>query len=146
VTPNQKATAVLDAYPDWQIPAHVITTIPTADRQKATVLVRLAFDELDPRVLPDMGVKVAFHGAAQQPASDAPRTRTLVPRTAVRASGNTGVVFVITDGGRAERRAVRVGAEDGDRIEIASGVSPGERVVNSPPADLQDGARVKVKS
>ena len=146
VTPNQKATAVLDAYPDWQIPAHVITTIPTADRQKATVLVRLAFDELDPRVLPDMGVKVAFHGAAQQPASDAPRTRTLVPRTAVRASGNTGVVFVITDGGRAERRAVRVGAEDGDRIEIASGLSPGERVVNSPPADLQDGARVKVKS
>ncbi len=160
VTPNQRATAVLDAYPDWQIPAHVITTIPTADRQKATVLVRLAFDpstssgpsratsrgdQLDPRVLPDMGVKVAFHGAEQQPASSAPGPRTLVPRTAVRASGGTGVVFVITNGGRAERRAVRVGAEDGDRIEIASGLSAGERVVNSPPADLQDGAKVKVK-
>lgn len=160
VTPNQRATAVLDAYPDWQIPARVITTIPTADRQKATVLVRLAFDpstssgspratsrgdQLDPRVLPDMGVKVAFHGAEQQPASSAPRPRTLVPRTAVRASGGTGVVFVITNGGRAERRAVRVGAEDGDRVEIASGLSAGERVVNSPPADLQDGAKVKVK-
>jgi hypothetical protein len=93
-----------------------------------------------------MGVKVAFHGAEQQPVSEAPRARTLLPRTAVRASGDTSVVFVITNGGRAERRAVRVGAEDGDRIEIVSGVAAGERVVNSPPADLQDGARVRVKS
>ena len=60
VVPGQKVEATLDAYPDWQIPAHVITTIPSADRQKATVKVRIAFEGLDPKILPDMGVKVAF--------------------------------------------------------------------------------------
>ena len=60
VSDKQPVRAVLDAYPDWSIPAHVITTVPTADRQKATVLVRIAFTELDPRILPDMGVKVTF--------------------------------------------------------------------------------------
>lgn len=161
VTPKQKATAVLDAYPDWQIPASVITTIPAADRQKATVLVRLAFDdsaraatgratprseELDSRILPDMGVKVAFHGAEREAdAARAPRQRLFLPRTAVRTSGDTREVLVISSEGRAERRAVRVGIEDGDRLEVLSGVSAGERVVNSPPADLQDGARVKIR-
>src|SRR6185369_12071830 len=60
VRPAQRVTAVLDAYPDFQIPGHVITTVPTADRQKATVQVRIAFEKLDPRVLPDMGIKVTF--------------------------------------------------------------------------------------
>jgi RND family efflux transporter MFP subunit len=145
VRPDQKATAVLDAYPDWQIPARVITTIPAADRQKATVLVRLAFEQLDPRILPDMGVKVAFHGEEDPRASDAPRASTLVPRNAVRAAGDDRIVFVITPEGRAERRAVRLGAEDGDRVEVLSGVSPAERVVVAPPADLADGAKVRVK-
>ena len=58
--PNQKTEAVLDAYPDWVIPSHVINIVPTADRQKATVRVRIGFDTLDPRILPDMGVKVSF--------------------------------------------------------------------------------------
>ena len=62
VKPGQPVTAVLDAYPDWQIPAKVRTVIPTADRQKATVKVRVTFDRLDPRILPDMGVKVTFLG------------------------------------------------------------------------------------
>jgi len=62
VKPGQPVTAVLDAYADWQIPAKVRTVIPTADRQKATVKVRVAFDRLDPRILPDMGVKVTFFG------------------------------------------------------------------------------------
>jgi RND family efflux transporter MFP subunit len=163
VRPDQKATAVLDAYPDWEIPAHVIATIPAADRQKATVLVRLGFGppvpaELLPRatretghesrILPDMGVKVAFHGAeqSQDSAAQQPRERTVLPRTAVRESGEAREVLVITPGGRVERRAVRVGAEDGDRLEIVSGVTAGERVVNSPPADLRDGAKVRVKS
>src|SRR5262249_15851205 len=60
VQPNQPAEAVLDAYPDWTIPAHVIATIPTADRNKATVKVRIGFDQRDPRILPDMGVRVSF--------------------------------------------------------------------------------------
>jgi RND family efflux transporter MFP subunit len=160
VRPNQKATAVLDAYPDWQIPARVITTIPSADRQKATVLVRLAFerrpdvappaarddahDGLDDRILPDMGVKVAFHGE-DRPASEAPRARTMLPRTAVQTSGDSPVVFVIRADGSVERRAVRLGMEEGGAVEAISGVNPGERVVNSPPAGLLDGATVKVK-
>ena len=60
VKPDQPVEATLDAYPDWKIPARVIAIVPTADRQKATVRVRIGFDELDPRILPDMGVKVAF--------------------------------------------------------------------------------------
>src|SRR5256885_10210817 len=59
---GQKVTAILDAYPDWEIPSHVRTIIPTADRQKATVKVRISFDKLDPRILPDMGIKVTFLG------------------------------------------------------------------------------------
>src|SRR6185436_652518 len=83
VTNGMKVEAILDAYQDWKIPAHVITTIPTADRAKATVKVRIAFDALDPKILPDMGVKVAFLGEA--PAAGAPaRPRVAVPAAAVR--------------------------------------------------------------
>jgi HlyD family secretion protein len=145
VTPKQQATAVLDAYPDWQIPAHVITTIPAADRQKATVLVRLGFQELDPRILPDMGVKVAFHGV-EPPATDAVAASSLlVPKNAVRRTDGSSVVFVINASNQVERRAVAVGAEQGERVEIVSGVSAGERVVVSPPAQLADGDRVRVQ-
>ncbi len=68
VRPNQPAEAVLDAYPDWTIPAHVIAIIPTADRSKATVKVRIAIDRKDPRILPDMGVRVSFLEEAAQSA------------------------------------------------------------------------------
>jgi HlyD family secretion protein len=150
VSESQPVTAVLDAYPDWRIPAHVITTIPTADRQKATVLVRIGFEKLDPRILPDMGVKVAFHapneargdGAAAAPA---PQARLLVPKTAVRKSNGQDVVFVLKES-RVERRAVRVGTADGDRLEIVSGVSAGEFVVIDGPSELADGTRVRVQS
>ena len=131
-----KVEAVLDAYPDWRIPAHVITTIPSADRQKATVKVRIGFDELDPRILPDMGVKVSFlrdaAGGGQAPVAP----RVLVPKAAVRSSDGTGVVFVLNDD-RVERRAVSVGLENGDQVEVMSGVSAGERVVVDGPADAQ---------
>jgi RND family efflux transporter MFP subunit len=143
VHPAQPVEAVLDAYPDWRIAAHVITTVPSADRQKATVRVRIAFDQLDPRILPDMGVKTSF--LSEQPvetANAAPRPRLLVPKTAVHIANGTSVVFVVHDQ-RVERRAVKTGAEDGGQIEIASGVSPGERIVVDGPATLADGARVK---
>jgi RND family efflux transporter MFP subunit len=143
VRPLQPVEAVLDAYPEWRIPAHVITTVPSADRQKATVRVRIAFEQLDPRILPDMGVKVSF--LSDRPAdaeNDAPKARLLVPKTAVRTSGGQTVVFVVRDG-RVERRAVKVGSTDGDRTEILSGVSAGDRVVVEGPAALADGARVK---
>jgi RND family efflux transporter MFP subunit len=94
VLPAQPVTAVLDAYPDWQIPARVITPVPTADRQKATVLVRIAFTELDPRILPDMGVKVTFLRDASQ-AGEAARPVALVPKSAVRSTNGTSHVFVL---------------------------------------------------
>ncbi len=145
VTPGMKVEAVLDAYQDWRIPAHVITTIPTADRQKATVRVRIAFDQLDPRILPDMGVKVSFlrdEPAAGPSAPIAPRV--LVPKTAVRTAEGKSIVFVLKED-RVERRAISVGLEQGDQVEVVSGVTAGERVVTDGPPTLKDGDKVKVQ-
>ena len=144
VTPGQAVTAVLDAYPDWQIPARVITTIPAADRQKATVLVRIGFDALDPRLLPDMGVKVTFLREADQAATPAARGVALVPRGAVRGSGGASYVFVVRQQ-TVERRAVQTGGADGDRLEVTAGLSAGERVVVSPPETLAEGLPIVVK-
>jgi RND family efflux transporter MFP subunit len=139
VKTSQQVTAVLDAYPDWQIPAHVITTVPTADRQKATVLVRIGFAELDPRILPDMGVKVTFLREADSTDQPAARAVTLVPKAAIRADGSQSYAFVVT-GGVVDRRAVTTGGIDGDRIEVLAGLSTGERVIVSPPPELASGA------
>jgi RND family efflux transporter MFP subunit len=144
VAPGQPAEAVLDAYPGWRIPATVRTIIPTADRQKATVKVRLTFDELDPRILPDMGVKVAFRETADA-TDDAPPALCLVPRSAVVKDGDRRVVFQV-DGEAVERRAVRVGRELGGDIEILAGLSPGDLVVIEAPADLQDGQKIKIEN
>jgi RND family efflux transporter MFP subunit len=146
VTPNMKVDAVLDAYQDWHIPAHVITTIPTADRQKATVRVRIAFDQTDPRILPDMGVKVSFlrdEPTGAQAAQTTPRV--LVPKAAVRTADGRKIVFVLKQD-RVERRAVSVGLEQGDQIEVVSGVTAGERVVVDGPQTLKDGDKVKIQS
>lgn len=142
VYPGQPAEAVLDAYPEWRIPATVRTVIPTADRQKATVKVRLGFDELDPRILPDMGVKVAF----REPAADAsaPLAKSVVPQAAVAADGDRQVVFVVNDGA-VERRAVTAGRNLGSDVEIMAGVSPGERLAVTGLEQLSEGMRVNVK-
>jgi RND family efflux transporter MFP subunit len=145
VRDGQGVTAVLDAYPDWQIPARVITTIPAADRQKATVLVRIGFDELDPRILPDMGVKVTFLRDAGDAAAPAARPVALVPKASVRVEGEQSYAFVVGADGRVERRAVTTGGADGDRLEILGGLTAGERVVVSPPLELRDGAMVVVR-
>jgi RND family efflux transporter MFP subunit len=143
VSAGQRVTAVLDAYPDWQIPGKVITVVPTADRQKATVLVRIAFDHLEPRILPDMGIKVAFLGSETTAAASAPPVT--IPGDAVRTDGGSRIVFVVADGKRAERRALRLGATRDDRVEVLSGLAPGERIVLDPPAALKDGARIVVR-
>jgi RND family efflux transporter MFP subunit len=146
VEPEQTVVATLDAYPDWKIPAHVITTIPAADRQKATVRVRIAFDELgDPRILPDMGVKVSFR-AEEQGASGTPEAKRvlLVPEAALQSRGDASYVFVV-NGDTVERRAVAVGGSASGRREVASGLRSGDRVVVDPPADLADGARIRIK-
>ncbi len=151
VRSGQKVEAVLDAYPDWTIPAHVITTIPTADRQKATVKVRLAFEKLDPRILPDMGVKVAFLSDEPAPGASgttaAPRKPEIeIPKAAVRQDGGKDVVFVLASGGtRAERRAVRLGSGQGDQAVVISGLSEGDQVIVEAPTDLKDGDPVQVQ-
>lgn len=143
VASGQRVEAVLDAYPDWRIPAHVITAVPTADRQKATVLVRIGFEALDPRVLPDMGVKVAFLGA-ETAAVPSAGPRLTIPRAALRKDGGQDIVFVVTNG-VAERRAVRVGGGQGDTVEVVTGLAVGERVVVDGPADLTDKRPVEVR-
>jgi len=144
VTADQKVEAVLDAYPDWRMPAHVITTIPSADRQKATVKVRIGFDGLDPRILPDMGVKVSFLQDAPAAGQAAVAPRVVVPKAAVRSADGHAIVFVLRED-RVERRAVRVGLETGDQVELVSGVSAGERVVIDGPPTLKDGDKVRVQ-
>ena len=145
VKPGQKVEAILDAYPDWRIPGHVITTVPTADRQKATVRVRIGFEKLDPRILPDMGVKVSFlrEEEGQKPEVAVAPTMT-VPKGTVKTVDGSTIVFVVKDD-RVERRAVRLGLETGDEVEVVSGLTAGERVVVDAPPQLKDGDRVKVR-
>ncbi len=143
VKPGQPVSAALDAYPDWRIPAKVRTVIPTADRQKATVKVRVAFDRLDPRILPDMGVKVAFLG--EEPSTrPSGATRVLVPRAAVRQEGGVQGVFVYREG-RVERRAVRLGQARGNDHEVIAGLSDGEQIVVKGLDGLRDGLRVRIQ-
>jgi RND family efflux transporter MFP subunit len=145
VRPGQKVSAVLDAYPDWQIPSHVITVVPTADRQKATMEVRIAFEQLDPRILPDMGAKVTFLREADDTApAAAAQPTTLVPKAAVVVENGATFVYVVK-GDTAERHAVRTGGADGDRVEVQAGLRAGDRVVVTPPKDLKDGGKVTLK-
>ena len=147
VKPQQRVNATLDAYPNWQIPSHVRTIIPTADRQKATVKVRITFDKLDPRILPDMGVKVAFLGEEQARAaagSEAAAPKELVPSSAVRQQGGKAAVFLVHDG-VVERRAVTLGSQRGDDVEVLAGVAEGDTIVAKVPENLRDGQTVEVK-
>jgi RND family efflux transporter MFP subunit len=141
VRAEQAVEAVLDAYPDWRIPSHVITIIPSADRQKATVRVRIGFDERDDRVLPDMGVKVSFI-SDEEVAERSPILT--IPRSALRRDGEQDIVYVVK-GDVVERRAVRVGVAEGDKVQLASGVAAGEEVVVEGPEELTDGARIRVE-
>ena len=141
VEPGQPVDATLDAYADWKIPCKVIAIIPTADREKSTVKVRVGFDRLDPRILPEMAVKVAFREIGAPTAGSAARA-VIVPKTAIGSQGGHDVVFVVRNG-RAERRAVTVvRAQEGDAF-LSAGVAAGERVTVDPPAGLTDGAAVE---
>lgn len=143
VSPGQQAEATLDAYPDWKIPCHVIAIIPTADRDKSTVKVRIGFDQLDPRILPEMSVKVAFRQTDSAPT--AVTHAVLVPKSALLVQDGHDVVFVVNNG-HAERRAVTVNDTQGDDSVLSAGVAAGEIVIVSPPSTLQDGAPVKEKN
>src|SRR6266513_1084554 len=148
VRPGMPVTAVLDAYPDWQIPSHVRTVIPTADRQKATVKVRISFDKLDPRILPDMGVKVAFMAEEEakkkgaQEKDKGPKPTAIVPKTAVRTDRGKSYVFLLRDT-KIERRGVTLGNDRGSDVEIMAGVNSGDSLVAHGPENLQDGQTVR---
>jgi RND family efflux transporter MFP subunit len=143
VESGQKVVATLDAYPDWKIPCHVIAIIPTADRQRATVEVRVGFDQLDSRILPDMGVKVAFQESAQTgDATPSDQSAIAVPKNAVRKEGGRDYVLIVSDG-VVERRAVAVSGASQGNILLSSGVTAGEFVITDGPEDIKDGARVK---
>jgi hypothetical protein len=137
------AEAVLDAYPDWHIPAHVIAIIPSADRSKATVKVRIAFDQKDARVIPEMGVRVSF---LEKRADDAkPIQGVLVPKSAIVQRDGRDVVFVV-EGDRAKQTPVITGADFNDLKQVTSGLGAGAQVVSAPNAQLSDSAKVKVVS
>lgn len=145
VKPGQMVIATLDAYPDWQVPAKVRTIIPTADRQKATVKVRITFDRLDPRILPDMGVKVAFIAdnnlGGKEKSGEA---KTLIPKGAVRNEGGKSIVFLVRES-KLERRAVSLGVEHGNDVEVTAGISPGDTLVLRGPETLREGQTVETK-
>jgi len=145
VLPGQKVTATLDAYPNWQIPCKVRTVIPTADRQKATVKVRISFDKLDPKILPDMGVKVAFLAAeAVNPKTKGDSATAIIPKIAVRKDGDASIVFLVREN-KLERRAVRLGMELGDDVEVIAGITAGDSVVIRGPESLREGQEVQIR-
>ena len=147
VQAGQPVEAVLNAYPEWRIPAEVIAIVPTADRSKATVKVRIALGAKDSRIVPEMGVRVAFleehSGAAGTPAA-APASGVLVPQAAIRQDASEDVVYVVSDG-KAQRRPVTLGGQRGDERLVQSGVAAGESVIVDAPATLKDGDTVKTK-
>ncbi|HET8818678.1 MAG TPA: efflux RND transporter periplasmic adaptor subunit [Xanthomonadaceae bacterium] len=147
VEPGMPVVATLNAYPDWQIPGHVIAIVPAADRGKATVTVRIALDERDDRILPEMGVRVSFLEEAPAAGEEAPPPGVLVPADAI-ASRDGDVVFIVQDiddgEGTVDLREVEVGRSLGDDREVTSGLAGGETVVLDPPEGLSDGDAVRV--
>jgi RND family efflux transporter MFP subunit len=156
VANNQPVNAVLDAYPDWTIPAKVRTVIPTADRQKATVKVRISITEKDhvhlfdpakdPRILPDMGVKVTFLENEGKPGTKEQKSPVvaIVPQKAIRQDNGSKYAFVVK-GDTVERRAVTTGEARGSDIEILGGLQPDVLVVVNGPDTLRDGQSVQVQ-
>jgi RND family efflux transporter MFP subunit len=144
VKSNQRVEATLDAYPDAPLAAHVVNIVPTADRTKATVRVRIGFEKLEPQILPDMGIKVRFlDDAPVQPvAAQGPRIR--VPAVAVQKVEGESYVWVVS-GERVERRAVTIGPESEGTIEIRAGVNSGDELVSPVVQGLVDGGKVKLK-
>jgi len=139
---GQKVESILDAYPDWRIPGHVISIVPTADRQKATVRVRIAFDQLDARILPDMGIKVSFF---EPQSATAPKQGPKIPDKALVQDGSATYVWLVRDS-TVQKHPVRAGAAQGGEVPILDGLQGGEVVVVDPSARLRDGGAVELKA
>lgn len=145
VKDRQKVEAVLDAYPEERYSARVRTVIPSADRQKATVKVRISFDKLDDKILPDMGVKVAFLGEEPPKRTDqAPPAQAIIPKSAVRRDAEKAYVLVVRDS-KLERRGISLGRDRGDDVEVVAGVLPGDSLVTKGPEGLKEGQNVEIR-
>ena len=145
VTPQQRVKATLDAYPDRELDGKVRTVIPTADRQKATVKVRITFDKLEDFILPDMGVKVAFLEEEQAKSTEkGPQAVAYIPKNGLRNDANSPFVLLVHDG-RVERRAVRLGAARGTDVAVLAGLAPGDSLVVKGPGNLHDGDKVAIQ-
>lgn len=140
---GQELSVRLNAYPDWEIPGHVIAIIPTADRAKATVRVRVALEERDSRILPQMGVRVSFLSSESGDSGRAAQTSVIVPAEAVQSNGDTGVVFIVRDE-QVERRAVRLGARTTSGLVVTAGLEPGMRLAVGNLSLLSDGTKVRL--
>jgi len=148
VKEGQAVRATLDAFPNDPYDARVRTVIPTADREKATVKVRISFLKLDGKILPDMGVKVAFlenqkPAAAKPGAEKAQQAVAYIPKSALRSDSNASFVYLIKDG-KVERRAVRIGTDRGTEVAVLAGVTPGDSIVVKGPESLRDGDKVEI--
>ena len=141
VQPKMPIQATLNAYPDWQIPGEVIAIIPTADRSKATVKVRVALNSKDPRIVPDMGVRVSFLEAAKPQQAEQPKG-VRAPGAAVVEREGAQVAFVVGDDDTVQQRSLKVAGKLGDDVHVTEGLEAGETVVLDPPAELKDGAKV----
>jgi len=144
VQAGQRVEAVLNAYPDWKIPCAVIAVIPAADRSKATVKVRIGIEARDSRLIPDMGVRVAFLPEGQAPAAAEAPAGVLVPAEAVKDDNGTSIVFVLK-GETVERRAVKLGAARGSQVQVLAGLDAGEQVALGDLAQLADGTRIEIQ-
>lgn len=142
VQSGQPVDAVLDAYPDWNIPAEVIAIVPTADRQKATVRVRIGFRERDERVLRDMGVKVAFLGGNGDSA-ETTQANIYINRDALRSDNEGSFVWIVRND-TVQRRAVSSGPSSSRGQQVTSGLSPGDRIIVAEEEPLTNGQTVRV--
>ena len=143
VLPKMPVEAVLNAYPDWKIPAEVIAIVPTADRSKATVKVRIALKQHDARIVPDMGVRVSFLEEAKPGVVAQPKV--VIPAAAVRKDGEQDIAFVMKDG-KAVRHALRLGGGTGGDRQVLAGVQSGDQVIVDAPDSLKDGDEVRIKT
>ena len=142
VQPKMPVVATLNAYPDWKIPAEVIAIIPTADRGKATVKVRIALNVRDPRIVPDMGVNVSFLEEAKPATAQAPMRGVRAPAAAITERNGDDVAFVLGDKDNVELRKLELGRALGGDRQVVSGLAAGDTVVLDPPATLENGDRV----
>jgi len=138
---GQPCEIQLDAIPDSRYRGEVHTIVPTADRAKATVMVKVRFLNKDPRILPEMRAKVVFLSRALKQEEERPRTAVI--RSAIVNQGDQKAIFLV-QGDRAVGTPITTGEPLGEMIEVLGGAKAGERVVAKPPRRLKNGSRIKI--